>query len=94
MAKEKGKKGKSQKEQLNEEVEPIEKKNGTKEDDIITNDKIRIQDFIQKERISPWAARVFMKNLNRNEYTETELKKLYKEFVDEGKKDNKKGVKK
>lgn len=84
------KKGKS-----NEEIEPIEDKKEDKEDDIITKNKMNVSDFIRKERISPWAARVFMKTLDKEEYTEIELKKLYKDFVDEGKKeDNNKGVKK
>jgi hypothetical protein len=64
----------------------IDSKEGkNKEGENISNNKITIQEFVQKERISPWAAKVFIKTLDDEEYSETILKRKYKKFVEEGK---------
>ena len=50
-------------------------------------DKITLQEFVKKERISPWVVKVFSKQLKSDEYTEKEFKKQYNEFIVKDKKE-------
>jgi len=54
----------------------------TIEDDKMVQ-KISVEEFIKKNRISRWAAWIFMKDLLDDEYSEKELEKKYKKFLKE-----------
>ena len=44
---------------------------------------ITVKEFIRKNLISPYVARVFVKTLDKTEYSETVLDKKYNDFLKE-----------
>ena len=72
-------------EEPKEEMNPNnldEKEENPGEDDKLTN-KITVKEFIKEKRISSYVAEIFTQNLDKDEYTTTELNNKYKKFMNE-----------